>query len=59
MSHQLRLFEPATNKWIADLWKRVDPDRRQEVVTILAAMAGEMLGTQEAAERKGDRHASR
>ncbi len=59
MTQQLRLLELATDRWIAELWKTVDPDRRQEVVTILAEMAVETLGAQEVPERRGDRHASR
>lgn len=59
MSQQLRLFETATDRWITELWKKVDPDRRQEVVAILAGMAGEILGTQEVPESKDSRHASR
>jgi hypothetical protein len=59
MSQQLRLFEITSERWVAEWWKRVDPDRRQEVVRILAEMARESLGSQEIPERQGDRHASR
>ncbi len=59
MSQQLRLFETGTDRWITELWKKVDPDRRQEVVAILAEMAGGMLGTQETPGRKGEHDASR
>ena len=59
MSQQLRLFETATNRWIAELWKKVAPDRRQEIIAILAEMAKEILGTQTVPECKDNRHASR
>ena len=59
MTQQLRLLELATDRWIAELWKTVDPDRRREVVRILAEMAGESLSAEEVSERKGEHHASR
>jgi len=38
MSKQLSLFEEALAGWISRLWTTVDPDKRREVVTILAEM---------------------
>ena len=43
MSKQMRLFEEPLPGWVVRLWERVDRDRRQEVVTILAEMGSKAV----------------
>lgn len=39
MGEQQRLFERLPVSWVERLWTRIDPDRRREVVSLLAEMA--------------------
>lgn len=39
MSEQFRLFGPQEATWTASLWERIDPETRNEVLSILAEMA--------------------
>ena len=39
MEEQLPLFESATRRWVERLWERAGPERRDEVVSVLAEMA--------------------
>jgi hypothetical protein len=43
MSEQLQLFKPERPVWIDRVWQRIDPERRQELVAILAQMATDAL----------------
>jgi hypothetical protein len=43
MSEQLQLFPPERPVWINRLWQRIDPNRRQAIVAILAQMARDAL----------------
>ena len=39
MSEQFRLFGPHQATWTASLWRRIDPETRSKVLSILAEMA--------------------
>lgn len=43
MSKQFRLFGPQEATWTASLWERIDPETRNEVLSILAEMARDAL----------------
>lgn len=43
MSKQLSLFDPRVPPWVARLWDRIDPEKRRQILMILAAMARSSL----------------
>jgi len=53
MSKQLSLFDPRIQPWVQRLWKRIDPERRRQVLVILAGMARSSLSAQEALKPMG------
>ena len=58
MSEQFRLFGPQEATWTTSLWQRIDPDTRNEVLSILAEMARNSLhfgGKQTSKERRDER----
>ena len=42
---QLDLFSPDQRRWVEALWRRCGPEKRQEVVALLAEMARKTLGS--------------
>ena len=58
MSQQLSLFETGTAPWVVRLWDTIDPEKRQEILAILAEMARDDLVALSALRREGKNHES-
>jgi hypothetical protein len=58
MSQQLSLFETGTSPWVVRLWETIDPEKRQEVLAILAEMARDDLVALSSLKREGQNHES-
>ena len=58
MSQQRSLFETGTAPWVVRLWDTIDPEKRQEVLAILAEMARDDLVALSALRREGKNHES-
>jgi hypothetical protein len=58
MSQQLSLFETGTSPWVVRLWETIDPEKRQEVLAILAEMARDDLVALSSLRREGQNHES-
>jgi len=58
MSQQRSLFEVGTAPWVVRLWDTIDPDRRQEVLAVLAEMARDGLVALAQVSREGQKHES-
>ena len=58
MSQQLSLFETGTAPWVVRLWDTIDPEKRQEVLAILAEMARDDLVALSTLSREGQNHES-
>jgi hypothetical protein len=43
MSQQRSLFEIGTAPWVVQLWDTIDPEKRREILAILAEMARDNL----------------
>lgn len=54
MSMQQRLFEDPPPGWIARLWETIDPERREEVLTILAEMGRSAIDARRSSIGEGD-----
>jgi len=54
MSKQLLLFDPGIPPWVRELWSRVDAQKRQEILTMLANMATATLKVADSKEREDD-----
>jgi hypothetical protein len=54
MSTQQRLFEEPPPRWIARLWETIDPERREEVLTILAEMGKGAIVGERSSQGEGD-----
>jgi hypothetical protein len=52
MSKQLLLFDPRVPPWVRRLWDRIDPEKRRQVLIILASMARASLAAQHAPKTK-------
>lgn len=52
MSEQRLLFERHLRPWVAQLWEKVDPKTRGEVVLLLAEMGRASLSAQRQARRE-------
>ena len=52
MSEQRRLFELHRWPWVAQLWEKVDPKTRGEVVSLLAEMGRASLSARRQAPRE-------
>jgi hypothetical protein len=39
MSKQRLLFQPQRRPWVDQLWRRIPPKRRREIIAVLAEMA--------------------
>jgi TorA maturation chaperone TorD len=52
MSEQRLLFELHLRPWVAQLWEKVDPKTRGEVVWLLAEMGRASLSAQRKARRE-------
>jgi TorA maturation chaperone TorD len=52
MSEQRLLFELHLRPWVAQLWEKVDPKTRGEVVLLLAEMGRASLSPQRKARRE-------
>jgi TorA maturation chaperone TorD len=52
MSKQLPLFDPSILPWVRRLWDRIDPEKRQQVLVILAGMARSSLATNQSLKPK-------
>ena len=59
MSKQLLLFDPQLQGWIHRIWLRIDPERRRQILSILAEMARASLTAQPARRRQEETDASR
>ena len=51
---QLLLFDPGIRPWVRELWSRVDAQKRQEILTMLANMATATLKVADSKEREDD-----
>jgi TorA maturation chaperone TorD len=58
MSQQQSLFETGTAPWVVRLWDAIDPEKRQEVLAILAEMARDGLVALAPGSREGKNHES-
>ena len=58
MTQQRSLFETGTPPWVVRLWSTIDAEKRQEVLTVLAEMARDVLVAQSQARREGKKHES-
>jgi hypothetical protein len=58
MSQQRSLFETGTAPWIVRLWDTIDPDKRQEILAVLAEMARDNLVVLAQGSREGQKHES-
>jgi hypothetical protein len=56
MSQQRSLFETGTAPWVVRLWDTMDPEKRQEVLAILAEMARDDLVALGRISREGKSH---
>jgi hypothetical protein len=52
MSKQLLLFDSRIPAWVRELWNRIDTQKRREILSILANMAGASLAAQPAIKAK-------
>jgi len=39
MSKQRLLFQPQRSPWVDQLWRRIPPKRRRQIIAVLAEMA--------------------
>jgi len=44
---QLDLFSPDAGPWVEALWRRCSPQKREEVIAVLAEMARKNIGSSE------------
>ena len=51
MSEQLKLFAPPECVWIEAIWRRVAPEMRREIVSILAEIGRQAVYGNRAARR--------
>jgi len=58
MSQQRSLFETGTAPWVLRLWDTIDPEKRQEVLAILAEMARDDLVALSPLSREDKNHES-
>jgi hypothetical protein len=58
MSQQWSLFETGTAPWVVQLWNTIDPEKRQEVLAIVAEMARDNLVAPSQGSREGKKHES-
>lgn len=58
MSQQRSLFETGTAPWVVRLWDTIDPEKRREVLAILAEMARDDLVALSPLSREGKNHES-
>jgi len=58
MSRQLPLFENPIPPWVAAIWRTIPPEKRREIVALLAEMGSAALCARTTAEKereeKGD-----
>ena len=54
MSTQQSLFEEPPPGWVGRLWGKIDPERRDEVLTILAEMGRSAVEAQRSSSMEGD-----
>jgi len=59
MSKQLLLFDPQLQAWIHRIWLWIDPERRRQLLSILAEMARASLTAQLARRGQEKTNASR
>jgi hypothetical protein len=59
MSKQLALFDPSIPPWVRRLWDRIDPEKRRQILVILASMARSSLATTPSLKLKGVRDESK
>lgn len=52
MNKQLLLFDARIPAWVRELWNRIDAQKRQEILTILANMARASLAAPPAIKAK-------
>jgi TorA maturation chaperone TorD len=58
MSQQRSLFETETAPWVVRLWDTIDPEKRREVLAILAEMARDDLVAVCSPGKEGRNHES-
>lgn len=59
MSKQLARFDSSIPPWVRRLWDRVYPDKRKQILVILASMARRSLATTQSLKRKEVRDESK
>lgn len=55
MSKPLLLFDPQLQAWIHRIWLRIDPERRRQILSILAEMARASLTAQPPARQRQEK----
>ena len=58
MRQQRSLFETGTAPWVVRLWETIDPEKRQEVLAIVAEMGRDNLVAPAQGSREGKNHES-
>ena len=58
MTQQRSLFETGTAPWVVRLWSTIDPEKRQEVLAVLAEMVRDGLVAAPQVRREGKKHES-
>ena len=58
MSQQRSLFDTGTAPWVVRLWDTIGPEKRQEVLAIVAEMARDDLVALGQRSREGKNHES-
>jgi hypothetical protein len=59
MSKQLALFDPSIPPWVRRLWDRIDPEKRRQILVILASMARSSFATTQSLKLKEVRDESK
>jgi hypothetical protein len=54
MSEQLRMFEPELPSWVEGVWCKIDPDKRRELIAILAEMGKSVLSANNDSMREAE-----
>jgi hypothetical protein len=54
MSEQIRMFEPELPNWVEKVWCKIDPDKRRELIAILAEMGKSVLSANNDSIRKAE-----
>jgi hypothetical protein len=52
MSKQLTLFDPRIPHWVWPIWARIDPEKRRQVLAVLAGIARSSLTAHQSVKTK-------